>query len=51
MSAVVKTTAGTLLLTDNKRKIAMRATLELTHLLLAGYLITLTDGISKLQLL
>ena len=45
MSAVVKTTAGVLGLSDTKE--TMRATLEIALLLLAGYF-TLTDGVSEL---
>ena len=45
MSAVAKTTAGTLGLSDTKE--TMRATLEMALLLLAGYF-TLTNGISEL---
>ena len=45
MSAVVKTTAGVLGLSDTKE--TMRATLEMALLLLAGYF-TLTDGVSEL---
>ena len=45
MSAVAKTTAGVLGLSDTQQ--TMRATLDIVFLLLAGYL-TLTDGISKL---
>ena len=45
MSAMVKTTAGALGLSDTKE--TMRATLEMVLLLLAGYF-TLTDGVSEL---
>ena len=45
VSAAVKTRAGTLSLRDAKE--AMRATLEMALLLLAGYF-TLTDGVSEL---
>ena len=45
VSAVAKTTAGTLGLSDTKE--TMRATLEMALLLLAGYF-TLTNGISEL---
>ena len=45
MSAVAKTTAGALGLSDTKE--TMRATLEIALLLLAGYF-TLTDGVSEL---
>ena len=45
MSAVGKTTAGALGLSDTKE--TMRATLEMALLLLAGYF-TLTDGVSEL---
>ena len=45
VSAAAKTTAGALGLSDAKE--AMRATLEISLLLLAGYF-TLTDGVSEL---
>ena len=47
VSAVAKTTAGALAFSNTKQTIAMRATLEIILLLLAGYF-TLTDGVSKL---
>ena len=45
VSAVTKTTAGVLGLSDKKQ--TMRATLEIALLLLAGYF-ALADGVSKL---